>query len=141
MGGVLLTEEAVVVLVDPGGGGAPANIKASMDDFAKSAATGGFAVNETGGQALIDAIDRLLDWIDGSGADLYTLRQNPKLGGSSGGKAMSPFAQKVATDQEGFLTVLQQLQQSLTTAKQGIKTAMNNYRENDATGAGKFLQA
>jgi hypothetical protein len=131
------------VLVDPGGGGAaqPANIKASMDQFAQSAASGGFTVNETGGQALIAAIDKLLDWIDGSGAHLYTLRQNPKLGGSSGGQTVSPFAQKVATDHQGFLTVLQQLQESLTTAKQAIKTAMKNYQETDATDRGKFIQA
>lgn len=130
------------MLVDDGGGVAKAmSIKSSMDDFAQSAASGGFAVNETGGQALINAIDRLLDWIDGTGADLYTLRQRPQLGGSSGGKAMSPFTQQVATDQEGFLTVLQQLQESLVTAKQGIKTAMSNYREDDGTGAAKFAQA
>ncbi|TDQ05442.1 hypothetical protein [Labedaea rhizosphaerae] len=130
------------MLVDPGGGSVtPANIKASMDQFAQSAASGGFTVNETGGQALIAAIDKLLDWIDGSGTDLVYLAQSPKLGGSHGGKAISPFAQKVATDQQGFLTVLQQLQESLTTAKQGIKTAMKNYQETDATGRGKFIQA
>jgi hypothetical protein len=117
------------------------DIKSSMNDFAQAAASGGFTVNETGGQALITAIDNLLDWIDSSGTDLYMLRQNPKLGGSSGGKTVSPFAQKVATDHQGFLTVLQQLQESLTTAKQGIKTAMKNYQEHDATGAGKFQQA
>lgn len=119
-------------------GSASATIKDSMNQFAQSAASGGFTVNETGGQALVTAIDNLLDWIDSSGGHLYTLRQNPKLGGSSGGKMVSPFAQKVATDQEGFLTVLQQLQESLTTAKQGINTAMNNYRDNDAGGATKF---
>lgn len=132
------------MVVDPDTGGAVnqvRSIKSSMDDFARSAASGGFAVNESGGQALISAIDQLLEWIGDSGANLFTLRQRPKLGGSAGGKAVSPFTQKVATDQEGFLTVLQQLQESLATAKQGIQTAMNNYRETDASGASKMSQA
>ena len=128
------------MLVDPGGGGAaqPANIKASMDQFAQSAASGGFTVNETGGQALIAAIDKLLDWINGSALDMQMISQQPALGGSSGGKTVAPFAQKVASDHQGFTTVLGQLRESLSTAKQGIKTAMANYQENDHTGAGKF---
>jgi hypothetical protein len=129
------------VFKDPVDVGGATAIKDSMNQFAQAAANGGFTVNETGGQALIGAIDKLLDWIDSSGGDLVYLSQNPKLGGSSGGKTIAPFAQKVATDQQGFLTVLQQLQESLTTAKQGIKTAMKNYQEHDTTGAGKFQQA
>lgn len=132
------------MFVDDGGGAASTaevqSISASMNNFAQTAASGGFAVSETGGQALIATIDRLLDWIDSKGADLYTLRQRPQLGGSGGAKSVSPFAQKVATDSQGFLTVLQELQQSLVTAKQGITTAMGNYKEHDSSNAGTFQQ-
>ena len=52
-------------IADAGGGAAESPFEAigkSMDLFAGAAASGGFAVNETGGKALLQAIQGMRDW-------------------------------------------------------------------------------
>ncbi|WP_245614056.1 hypothetical protein [Actinokineospora inagensis] len=113
-------------------------IGSGVGQFAALAASGGFAVNERGGQALIAAIERLVGWIDDQQASLLQLAQTAKLGSSTNAKAMQPFMKQVATDQAGFLTQLKQLRESLVTAETSIKQAMANYRQADDHAAGTF---
>jgi hypothetical protein len=125
-------------MLDPGGGGIAAAIGAaakslqkSTADFAVQAAEGHFAVSEEGGRALLQAIREMRDWINGQDNRLYVLQQPPPLGGSHGAEAMKPFVQQVATDQQGFITMLRAFGDSLDQAEQGIRDAMNNYRNMD----------
>ncbi len=110
----------------------------SMVSLKQAAADGQFAVNETGGQALLVAIREMAKWVDTNIADLGTLAQQPALGGSHGAEAMKPYVQEVATDQEGFLTMLQQFRASLEDAEAGVIGAMNNYQHIETTVEGKF---
>jgi len=109
-----------------GGGGVP-----KMGGLLKAANDGSFAVNETGGTALLAAIREMAKWVDENLADLGTLAQQPALGTSNGATAMKPYVQDVATDQEGFLTMLREFRTSLADAEQGVIGAMNNYRDID----------
>jgi hypothetical protein len=71
------------------------------------------------------------DWIDSQGGRLTLLQQQPQLGGSHGASTMKPYVQDVASDQQGFITMLQAFRDSLDQAEQGIKTAMGNYHTMD----------
>ena len=115
---------------------AVAGIAQGAASFAKAAADGSFAVSETGGRALLEAIREMRDWIDSQGNRLYLLQQQPQLGSSYGAETMKPYVQQVASDQQGFVTMLKAFRNSLDEAEQGINDAMGNYRHMD-TGIAK----
>ncbi|PPK67566.1 hypothetical protein V5P93_005407 [Actinokineospora auranticolor] len=105
----------------------------------RSAATdGGFAVNETGGQALLTAIQNMLDWIDGQQYNFQLLSREPQLGSTNAAAIMKPFMVSVATDERGFVTQVMALRDSLEEAKAAIKDAMKNYHSADAAEAGHY---
>lgn len=115
-------------MLDVGGGG---GIVAGAKQFAKAASEGSFAVNETGGAALLTAIREMRDWIDSQEGYLTLLRQQPPLGSSDGAEALKPYISEVAQDQQGFLTMLAEFRTSLDEAEQGINTAMASYQNTD----------
>ena len=129
------------MLVADGGGGGTSffdSIGKSMETFAGGAASGQFAVNETGGKALLQAIRTMKDWVDENQVDLQRLSVQPKLGGSSGASAMKPYMANVASDNQGFLTMLLKFRESLDKAEQGINDAMKNYHATDSGGQSRF---
>ncbi|SMD23789.1 hypothetical protein [Kibdelosporangium aridum] len=117
------------------------SIGASMGAFASAAAAGGFEVNETGGKALLKAIEKMQDWVNGQVLDLRQLAQQLPLGQSNGAKVMKPYLQQVASDSQGFLTQLTQFNDSLAKAAEGINTAMAKYKETEAAKSAAFRQA
>ncbi|MCG8915168.1 hypothetical protein L6E12_05110 [Actinokineospora sp. PR83] len=121
------------------GAGAPLDaIGKSIDAFAGAAAAGQFAVNRTGGDALLAAIKKMKDWIDDKQTDLGVLEQEPMLGASNAAQVMKPFVQQVATDAQGFITQLRAFRVSLEQAEVAIGQAMANYREADEESTRKF---
>jgi hypothetical protein len=100
---------------------------AAVGQFMQAAQVGGFAVNKTGGDALLVAIRDMSRWINDNIDDLGYLSRELPLGSSNGANEMKPYLQNVATDQQGFLTQLREFKESLTAAEQGIIAAMNNY--------------
>ncbi len=109
-----------------------------MKGLLKAANDGSFAVNETGGKALLTAIREMAKWVDENLADLGTLAQQPALGTSNGAATMKPYVQNVATDQEGFLTMLREFRTSLADAEKGVIGAMKNYRDIDQGNAQNY---
>lgn len=132
--------------IDAGGGGGiaagaaaavGAGVAAGAANFMKAAADGTFAVSETGGKALLQALREMKDWVDENQGDLQRLSQEPALGGSQAANAMKRFVPQVASDGQGFLTQLMSFRSSIEQAEQGIKLAMQNYQALDQRGAGR----
>lgn len=138
-------------MLDAGGGGgavigsavgdAAKSIGESMAKFASAAASGGFEVSPEGGDALIRAIDGFTAWVDENSWTMQMLQQKRKLGGSQAAQAIAPFNQQVAEDDQGFIPQLMALRESLNMAREGILTAMQNYRNTDAAGRSGVQQA
>jgi hypothetical protein len=125
--------------IGDGGGGAPIqSIMDSMNNFARTAASGGFEVSEKGGNDLIKVIDDFQHWITVNSDKLGFLEQERKLGSSNGAKVMMPYVQNVATDGQGFVTQLRALRESLNKAREGINTAMANYRKTEEANKSSF---
>jgi hypothetical protein len=125
-------------MFDAGMGAAVAAVAQGAKSFAEAAADGSFSVSDTGGRALLQAIHEMKDWIDSKAGHLNELTQTAQLGGSHGAQAMKPFLQNVASDQEGFITMLQAFRKSLNDAEQGIKDAMGNYHHMDSGVAKQY---
>ncbi len=111
---------------------------ASMVSLKQAAVDGSFAVNETGGKALLVAIREMAKWVDDNLADLDILAQQPPLGTSHGANAMKPYVQQVASDNQGFLTMLREFRTSLADAEEGVVAAMGNYQNTDTSAEGNF---
>lgn len=108
----------------------------SMIAFAQTAADGGFEVNEAGGERMIAALDHFDKWIDSESHQLGILEQERRLGGSNAAKVMAPYTQQVVVDEQGFVTQLKVLRESLKKAREGLLTAMENYRRTEeSTGS------
>jgi hypothetical protein len=128
-------------MLDPGvGDGIGAGIAAGMQAFKQVTAEGRFAINETGGKALLEAFREMAAWVDGKSYELNLLAQQPQLGSSNGANTMKPYVQQVATDQEGFITMLKEFRESLADAEQGVLDAMNNYQQLDHGTAQNFRE-
>jgi hypothetical protein len=122
-----------------GGGGSPFDaIGKSMDMFAGAAASGGFAVNETGGKALLQAIQNMKDWVDENRLEVQRLSFKIPLGSTTMAEALKPYMNNVVSDGQGFMTMLLKFRESLDKAEQGIKDAMKNYQATDQGGQARF---
>ncbi|MBP2322169.1 hypothetical protein JOF56_002554 [Kibdelosporangium banguiense] len=108
----------------------------NMKNFKESAASGQFAISESGGESLIKVIRMLQDWLEGH--DTGTLEQKPMLGGSYGAKVMAPFLQEIASDEQGFIPQLARLRDVLADAETGVHQAMANYRRTEHAVAGTY---
>lgn len=115
------------------GGGEPASksIMDSMIEFARTAAEGGFEITQEGGNHLLTAIENFQNWIDDNSHIIALLEQDRQLGSSNGAKAMAPYVQQVAADEQGFITQLRALRESLKQARHAIELAMSNYRKTE----------
>ena len=111
----------------------------AMGDFAGSAAAGQFAVNQSGGDALLAAIKKMSDWVRTEQARLNVLAQEPQLGSSNSAQVMKPYVQQVASDGQGFLTQLTAFSDSLVKAEEGIRQAMANYQDTDELNQAKYV--
>lgn len=121
-----------------GGGGDTPTVGKSMGMLKQAAADGTFAVNESGGQALLQAIREMAKWVDDNLGQLGTLGQQPALGSSNGAAVMKPYMAEVATDDQGFVTMLREFRASLVDAEAGVIGAMNNYNTIEYGLEGKF---
>lgn len=117
--------------IDEGNNASLEQIGASMDALVGAAAAGQFAVNQHGGDALLAAIRKMLDWLEKQQNLRLVLDQEPMLGSSNAATVMKPYVHQVATDHQGFLTQLTALQETLIKAEAAIKVAMSNYRHVD----------
>jgi hypothetical protein len=107
------------------------SLVADANKLVDLAASGEFAINDEGGKSLIDAIDAFLHWISDKSSHIRTLEQTRKLGSGKGAEIMTEFLPHVAADGQGFVTQLNALKESLLTAKQAIRAAMENYQKTD----------
>ncbi|MBP2320954.1 hypothetical protein JOF56_001339 [Kibdelosporangium banguiense] len=125
--------------IDDGGGkAASGSIMTSMIEFAKLAAQGGFEISREGGDHLLKAIDGFQDWINDQSDRIRLLEQDRKLGTSNAAKVIGPFAQQVANDDQGFITQLFALRDSLHKAREGIQLAMDQYERTEEATRGNL---
>ncbi|PPK66436.1 hypothetical protein V5P93_002534 [Actinokineospora auranticolor] len=120
-----------------GGGG---SIAPDVSNFLGSAQSGGFAVNERGGQALLTAIDNMTSWIDDNVVGWEKLAREPKLGSTNNAQVMKPFMVAVASDDRGFITQMSALRESLLSAREAIVAAIANYKNTEARAMSSYTQ-
>ncbi|KAA2259467.1 hypothetical protein F0L68_21265 [Solihabitans fulvus] len=98
----------------------------------KAAAAEGFTVTDSGGQALIDAMNDLHDEITDAISHSDVLGQEPPLGQTPAAQVYKPFLATIATDpHQGMIPALRKLLKDLTDARDSIQKSMESYKGTD----------
>ncbi len=98
----------------------------------KAAAGSGFHLEPEAAATLIKSCQESLQELDGLQRHLEQVRQAPMLGQTPGAKVVAPFTQDVATDPQGIVPAINNLQKTLEAMEQAYKQASTNYQETEA---------
>lgn len=110
-----------------------------MADSAKqmltSAQSGGFGFQPEAADTMITALQESIDDLRSIESSLYVISQAPKLGRTPAALVVSPFTQKVATDEQGIVRAVHNLRQLLTDMIAAYQEAKNHYDATDTIAA------
>ncbi|GAB2959669.1 hypothetical protein LWP59_06190 [Amycolatopsis acidiphila] len=100
-------------------------------ELKQMATTGGFAVDETTGDRMIQALQGIIDSLEARWSALQQFQQAPPLSTTATSKWVSDVMVRTAADDRGLLTQLQQAKAELPTYIEAIKLAKSNYQSQD----------
>lgn len=108
----------------------------SGTELKRLASGGGFAVDETTGNKMIEALQGIVDSLEARWSALEQFRQSPRMGTGATARWVSDLMVRTATDERGLLTQLQAARNELPTYIDAIKLAKANYRSREeSTGS------
>jgi hypothetical protein len=108
-----------------------AAMQASAQNF-KAAAGTGFHLEPEAAATLIKACQDSLHELEGLQNELKTIALAPKLGQTPGAMMVAPFTRDVATDPQGMIPAINNLQHTLEAMEQAYRQASTNYQETEA---------
>jgi hypothetical protein len=128
-----------------GGGPNPASLaqvgqfSAGADKLLASAKSGGFAINEEGGQAYLNALEDFRQQLTEVQTDLSALVYGPKLGSGAYADEVSQFVTRVFNgDEQALLPIINQLQQQIDKVNEAFNLAKKNYKQGDHESDQRF---
>ncbi|WP_410645666.1 hypothetical protein [Amycolatopsis sp. lyj-346] len=95
------------------------------------AQSGGFAVDDTTGNQLIEALEGVLESLEARWATLQRLQDAPAMSRTATGQWVSAHMVSTAADDHGLLTQLQAARQEFPTYVEAIKLAKKNYKSRE----------
>lgn len=106
-------------------------ISDSAASFSASVAAG-VGVSDSGGQALIKAIEKMHDGVTKALKKADYLSAEPPLGTTPAAQVYKPFLASIATDPaQGFITAAKQFQKDLEQMRSDVEKAMAAYKTAD----------
>lgn len=102
------------------------------------ASKGGFAVDETTGDRMIQALQGVLDSLEARWASLQQFQQRPQVSTTATAQWVAGHMVNTATDEQGLLTQLQQARSEFPNYIDAITLAKANYRDQDQTTQNKL---
>ena len=97
------------------------------------AQSGGFAIDDTTGNQLIEALEGVLESLEQRWANLQRLHDAPALSRTATGQWVSAHMVSTAADEHGLVTQLQAARQEFPTYIEAIKLAKQNYKSREET--------
>jgi hypothetical protein len=95
------------------------------------AQSGGFAVDDTTGNRLIEALEGVLESLEARWSALQRLHDKPALSRTAVGLWVSDHMVSTAADEHGLVTQLQAARQEFPTYIEAIKLAKQNYKSRE----------
>lgn len=98
----------------------------------QAATAAGFRIGETGGQALLNAIDDMLSEVEQALRKAERISQEPPLGTTPAAEVYKPFLATIATDPvQGFVPAILKFQEDLKRFRVDVEQSMADYRTTD----------
>ncbi|MEU5266662.1 hypothetical protein [Amycolatopsis sp. NPDC021455] len=95
------------------------------------AQSGGFAIDDTTGNQLIEALEGVLESLEARWATLQRLHDAPAMSRTATGQWVSAHMVSTAADEHGLVTQLQAARQEFPTYIEAIKLAKKNYQSRE----------
>ncbi|HWD02581.1 MAG TPA: hypothetical protein VG674_09035 [Amycolatopsis sp.] len=108
-------------------------MRESATTLKRLAESGGFAVDDSTGNQMIESLEGVIDTLQSRWDALQKVGQTPLMSETATGKWVANHMVNTASDQQGLLTQLQAAKQEFPTYIEAIKLAKQNYRESDTT--------
>jgi len=102
-------------------------------ELKRLAQTGGFAIDDTTGNQLIEALEGVLESLEQRWANLQRLHDAPAMSRTATGQWVSAHMVSTAADDQGLVTQLQAARQEFPTYIEAIKLAKKNYKSREET--------
>jgi hypothetical protein len=97
------------------------------------AQSGGFAIDDTTGNQLIEALEGVLESLEQRWANLQRLHDAPAMSRTATGQWVSAHMVSTAADEHGLVTQLQAARQEFPTYIEAIRLAKKNYKSREET--------
>ncbi len=97
-------------------------------ELKRLAQSGGFAIDDTTGNRLIESLEGVLESLEARWAGLQRLQDAPAMSRTATGQWVSAHMVSTAADDHGLLTQLQAARQEFPTYIEAIKLAKKNYK-------------
>jgi hypothetical protein len=97
------------------------------------AQSGGFAIDDTTGNQLIEALEGVLESLEQRWANLQRLHDSPAMSRTATGQWVSAHMVSTAADEHGLVTQLQAARQEFPTYIEAIRLAKKNYKSREET--------
>jgi hypothetical protein len=95
------------------------------------AQNGGFAIDDTTGNQLIEALEGVLESLESRWSALQRLHDAPAMSRTATGQWVSAHMVSTAADEHGLVTQLQAARQEFPTYIEAIKLAKKNYQSRE----------
>ncbi|WP_158890968.1 hypothetical protein [Amycolatopsis anabasis] len=95
------------------------------------AVAGGFRVDESTGDRMIQALEGMVDSLNARWAALQKVQQSPPMSTTATANWVSGHMVATAADERGLLTQLQQARAELPRYVEAIRQAKRNYRQHE----------
>ncbi|NBH09108.1 hypothetical protein [Amycolatopsis sp. SID8362] len=95
------------------------------------AQSGGFAIDDTTGNQLIEALEGVLESLEQRWANLQRLHDAPAMSRTATGQWVSAHMVNTAADDHGLVTQLQAARQEFPTYIEAIRLAKKNYKSRE----------
>ena len=95
------------------------------------AQSGGFAIDDTTGNRLIEALEGVLESLEARWASLQRLHDAPAMSRTATGQWVAAHMVNTAADENGLVTQLQAARQEFPTYIEAIKLAKKNYKSRE----------
>lgn len=112
----------------------------SAQQLLASARSGGFGFQPEAADTMIAAVRDSIADLDRLQSDLHVISQAPKLGRTPAALVVSPFTQRVATDEQGMVRTITNLRQVLTDMGSACEEAKKHYDETDTIAAQQLVR-
>ncbi|MBB5960341.1 hypothetical protein FHS29_006964 [Saccharothrix tamanrassetensis] len=98
----------------------------------QAATAAGFTISQSGGQALLNAIDDMIQAAEETLMRAEMLAQEPPLGTTPAAQVYKPFLASIATDPaQGFIPAIDKFKEDLARLRTNVEQAMGSYRSTD----------